>query len=70
MNDATVDDIPSFRQALIRQKTKRGLYSPAPGKVEHLPISLFVLSVFSIKCCNGIYMVESVPPARQAGYKC
>ena len=58
MNDATVDDIPSFRQALFAKK-KEGLYSPAPGKVEHLANRLFRSHLyFPSNVATGIYMVE------------
>ena len=59
INDTAVDDISSFRQALVRQKTKRGLYGPTPGKVEHLANRLFRSRLyFPSNVATGIYMVE------------
>ena len=59
VEDATEDDTFPFRQALIHQKTKRGLYSPKPGKVEHLANRLFRSRLyFPSNVSTGIYVVE------------
>lgn len=59
VEDATEDDTSLFRQALIRQKEKKGLYSPTVGKVEHLANRLFRARLyFPSNVPTGIYMVE------------